>query len=139
MGFIQLLASLWPFLKEMFIGEKINDPNTSGQGASNRTQNRTTRQYPVLAARWVMNKMQNSRRFLASIITILLLSLFVNYKVISKLSVVAPRNEEHVQPATPDPKESKEVPTIPRKDKTEREILLEQTVRELKHLYGEPG
>lgn len=138
MGFIQLLASLWPFLKEMFIGEKINDPNTSRSGASGGTQNRGKGQYAVLAARWVMSQMQNSRYFLASVITILLLSLFVNYKVISKLSAVVPRNEEHVKLATPDPKESKEVPTIPRKDKTEREVLFEQTVEELKHLYGEP-
>ena len=135
MGFIQLLASLWPFLKEMFIGEKINDPNASRQGNTDRSQPRV--KYPVLAARWVMTKMQSSRRFLATVITILILSLFVNYRVINKLSAVAPRDEKQVHATTPQSQELKETPTVPRKDKTEKEILFEQTVRELKNLYGE--
>ncbi len=138
MGALQLMASLWPFLKEMFVGEKLNDPNASRQGPSERSR-RAGVNYAALAARWLISAMQNSRKFLATIITILIVSLFINYKVISKMSAIpAPRDDEHLKQTTPDPKESKEVPTVPRKDKTEKDILFEQTRKELKHLYGEP-
>lgn len=140
MGGFQLIASLWPFLKEMFSGEKINDPNSTRQGPSERTRT-ANGNYAVLAARWMMSTMQNSRKFLATVVSILLLSLFVNYKVISKMSAIpTPRDDEHLQQSIPDPRGSKEVPTIPivpSKDKTEKEILFEQTRKELKHLYGE--
>lgn len=138
MGFIQLLASLWPFLKEMFVGEKIQDSTRSQRDGSGGPQsNRRDGPAAAKVARWLIDKMQKSRRFLACIITLLIVSLFVNYKVIGKLSAVMPREEEHAHAGAPAPKEPKEVPTVPREDKSERDILLEQTVRELKNLYGE--
>ena len=137
MGFIQLLASLWPFLKEMFVGEKINDPASSERGGSSSQDKKEG--LPVKAARWCIEKMQKSRKFLATIVTILIISVFINYKLISKITtLMPPRSEEnHTQVEAPASKEPKEVPTVPRKDSSERDILLEQTVRELKDLYGE--
>lgn len=138
MGFIQLLASLWPFFKEMFVGEKIKDPASSKRGNLGQSQENGKERWNVLAARWCIDKMQKSRKFLATVVTLLILSLFVNYKLASKLAVVMPRsNEEQVQAEKPPPKDPKEVPTIPRKDSSERDVLFEQTVRELKDLYGE--
>jgi hypothetical protein len=137
MGFIQLLASLWPFLKEMFVGEKINDPASSKRGGGSPQDKKEG--LPVKAARWCIEKMQKSRKFLATIVTILIISIFINYKLISKVATLMPvRNEENpAQVEAPSSKKSKEVPTVPRKDSSERDVLLEQTVRELKDLYGE--
>lgn len=137
MGSLQLLASLWPFLKEMFVGEKINDPNASNQRPSERAANTGHKNYPKLAARWLITKMQSSRKFLATVITLLLLSLFVNYKVITKISpVIPPRDEEQIREGTPDPKENAPIPTVPSQNKSEKDLLFEQTKEELKHLYG---
>lgn len=137
MGSLQLLASLWPFLKEMFVGEKINDPSASNQGPSERSRNSSHKNYPKLIARWLITKMQGSRKFLATVITLLLLSLFVNYKVITKISpATLPRDEEQTHEGTPDPKENAPVPTVPSQNKSEKDLLFEQTKKELQHLYG---
>lgn len=137
MGFIQLLASLWPFLKEMFVGEKINDPASSERGGGSARDKK--QRLLVKAARWCIEKMQKSRKFLAAIVTVLIISVFINYKLISKITtLMPPRSEENpAQVEAPASKEPKEVPTVPRKDSSERDVLLEQTVRELKDLYGE--
>ena len=140
MGFLQLLASLWPFLKEMFVGERLK-ARRKEDGAD------STEQDPIKdqSARnnilgWCVTKMQESKRFLAVILVTLILSLFVNYKVITKLStmVLPPRNnEEKMKNDTPPLKEPKEVPTIPNNRTSDRDELFDQTVRELKNLYGE--
>jgi hypothetical protein len=83
MGFIQLLASLWPFLKEMFVGEKINDPPSSKRGSDSSQDKKEG--LPVKALRWSIGKMQKSKRFLTVVILILLMSLFVNYKLMRKV------------------------------------------------------
>jgi flagellar biosynthesis/type III secretory pathway M-ring protein FliF/YscJ len=138
MGFFQLMVSLWPFLKEMFVGEKIKDTNASKESAAGKAQDRTKKpQFAVLAARWLMDKMQNSRRFLAIVLMVLMLSLFINYKVIGKLTAMMPRSDDQIEPTQPPAKEKKEQPTIPRPPSSERDALYEQTVRELKSLYGE--
>ena len=139
MGFLQLLASLWPFLKEMFVGERLK-ARRKEDGAD------STEQDPIKdqSARnnilgWCVTKMQESKRFLAVILVTLILSLFVNYKVITKLStmVLPPRNnEEKMKNDTPPLKEPKEVPTIPNNRTSDRDELFDQTVRELKNLYG---
>ena len=140
MGFLQLLASLWPFLKEMFVGERLK-ARRKEDGAD------STEQDPIKdqSARnnilgWCVTKMQESKRFLAVILVTLILSLFVNYKVITKLStmVLPPRNnEEKMENESPPLKEPKEVPTIPNNRTSDRDELFDQTVRELKNLYGE--
>ena len=140
MGFLQLLASLWPFLKEMFVGERLK-ARRKEDGAD------STEQDPIKdqSARnnilgWCVTKMQESKRFLAVILATLILSLFVNYKVITKLStmVLPPRNnEEKMKNESPPLKEPKEVPTIPNNRTSDRDELFDQTVRELKNLYGE--
>ena len=137
MGFIQLLASLWPFLKEMFIGEKINDPASSKRG--NGSSQNKVEPLPVKAARWCIDKMQKSKKFLTTIVIVLIISVFINYKLISKITtLMPPRTEENpAQVEAPASRDPKEVPTIPRKDSSERDVLFEQTVRELKDLYGE--
>lgn len=136
MGFIQLLASLWPFLKEMFVGEKIKDSADSKESAA-KAPGRRRSEFATTAAQWCIDKMQTSRRFLATVLTLLILSLFINYKAIGKLAaVIPPRNEEHVPADAPQTKEQKELPTIPRPDNSERDVLYDQTVRELKSLYG---
>jgi hypothetical protein len=137
MGIIQLLTSLWPFFKEMFVGDRIRETPPNQRGSSGGEPSNRRDQPARTAARWCIDKMQKSRRFLASVMTLLIISLFINYKVVSKLNSVMPRNEEQVTEGKPASKEPKEVPTIPRKDVTERDVLLEQTVRELKDLYGE--
>ena len=141
MGFLQLLASLWPFLKEMFVGEKIKASNSSTDADG------TTKQVLIKDGRardnvfyWFMGKMQESKRFLAVVLLSLILSLFINYKVIPKLSVMVlpPRsNEENIKTEAPALKEPREVPTVPHKSTSERDVLFNQTVRELKNLYGE--
>lgn len=137
MGFIQLLASLWPFLKEMFVGEKIKDSTDSKESATKVTDRRRG-QLAATAAQWCINKMQTSRRFLATVLTVLILSLFINYKAIGKLAAVIPprNNDENVPTEAPLTKEPKELPTVPRQDNSERDVLYDQTVRELKSLYG---
>ena len=140
MGFLQLLASLWPFLKEMFVGERLK-ARRKEDGVD------STEQDPIKdqSARnnilgWCVTKMQESKRFLAVILVTLILSLFVNYKVITKLSIMAlpPRNnEEKMKNETPPLKEPKEVSTIPNNRTSDRNELFDQTVRELKNLYGE--
>lgn len=138
MGFFQLLVSLWPFLKEMFVGEKIKDTNASKESAAGKAQDRTKKpQFAVLAARWLMNRMQGSRQFLAIVLVVLMLSLFINYKAIGKLMALAPRSDEQIEPSQPPATEQKAQPTIPRPPSSERDALYEQTVRELKSLYGE--
>lgn len=140
MGFLQLLASLWPFLKEMFVGERLK-ARRKEDGVD------STEQDPIKdqSARnnilgWCVTKMQESKRFLAVILVTLILSLFVNYKVITKLSIMVlpPRNnEEKMKNETPPLKEPKEVSTIPNNRTSDRNELFDQTVRELKNLYGE--
>ncbi len=140
MGFLQLLASLWPFLKEMFVGERLK-ARRKEDGVD------STEQDPIKdqSARnnilgWCVTKMQESKRFLAVILVTLILSLFVNYKVITKLSIMVlpPRNnEEKMKNETPPLKEPKEVSTIPNNRTSDRDELFDQTVRELKNLYGE--
>ncbi len=140
MGFLQLLASLWPFLKEMFVGERLK-ARRKEDGVV------TTEQDPIKdqSARnnilgWCVTKMQESKRFLAVVLVALILSLFVNYKVITKLSIMVlpPRNnEEKMKNESPPLKEPKEVPTIPNNRTSDRDELFDQTVRELKNLYGE--
>jgi hypothetical protein len=135
MAFIQLLVSLWPFLKEMFVGEKIKDTDASKERATGKTQDRKKMQFASSAARWCVNQMQSSRRFLTIVLMVLILSLFINYKVVSKLAVLTPRQDEQVEPHTAPTVEKQERPTIPRPP-SERDALYEQTVRELKVLYG---
>lgn len=140
MGFLQLLASLWPFLKEMFVGERLKARRKEDGAVS-------TEQDPIKdqSARnnilgWCVTKMQESKRFLAVILVALILSLFVNYKVITKLSIMVlpPRNNgEKMKNETPPLKEPKEVSTIPNNRTSDRDELFDQTVRELKNLYGE--
>lgn len=140
MGFLQLLASLWPFLKEMFVGEKIKAPGNNGDGSTKQGSIKDSRAVNNIFY-WCMAKMQESRRFLAIILLSLILSLFVNYKVITKLSVMVlpPRNnEEKLKDDAPAIKEPREVPTVPRDASTsDRDVLFDQTVRELRNLYGE--
>jgi hypothetical protein len=136
MGMFQLLTSLWPFLKEMFIGEKIQDRAPSGRGGPATPRNNEKETLSAKAARWLLDKMQKSRRFLAFVITLLILSLFINYKTIGKINAMMPREEDKVQSGAPTTKEPKEVPTVPSKD-SERDALLAQTVKELNDLYGE--
>lgn len=134
MAFIQLLVSLWPFLKEMFVGEKIKDKDASKESASGKEKKS---QFASNVARWIVDRMQNSRRFATTVLVVLMLSLFVNYKVISKLIVLAPRSDETAEPHQPTATEQKELPTVPRPASNDRDALYEQTVRELKSLYGE--
>jgi hypothetical protein len=144
MGFIQLLVSLWPFLKEMFVGERIKKtsvPGTEGdvdQAKQSQIKDSQTRNRNVFI--WCMDKMQASKRFLAIVLVFLSLSLFVNYKVISKLStmVLPPRSEEKDKSKNEphNSREPKETPNIPRNDTSDRDVLFDQTVRELKNLYG---
>lgn len=136
MGMFQLLTSLWPFLKEMFVGEKIQDRAPSGRGGSATPRNNEREALSKKAARWLIDKMQKSRRFLAFVVTLLILSLFINYKTIGKLSAVMPREQEQVQSGSPVLKEPKEVATEPAKN-SERDALLAQTVKELNDLYDE--
>ncbi|BAW19038.1 hypothetical protein [Ralstonia phage RP12] len=139
MAFIQLLVSLWPFLKEMFVGDKIKDQDATKEGASGKQQDKKM-QFVSDVARWCVDKMQQSRRFLFMVLVILMLSLFINYKVIGKLMALAPRHDEHQAPHQPAATEKHELPTIPRpgQSMSERDVLYEQTVRELNVLYGEP-
>lgn len=140
MAVFQLLVSLWPFLKEMLVGEKIKDKDASAGSAAGKEQDKKKSAWLATAASGCVDKMQGSRRFLAMILLIFMLSLFINYKVIGKLIALAPqRNDEHIAPHQPPTAEKKELPTIPQPDKnSERDALYEQSVRELKVLYGEP-
>ncbi len=138
MGVLQLIAAVWPFFKEMFVGDRIREPATNQQGGGSGGQGNRRGHPALVAARWCIEKMQTSRRFLASIVTLLVISLFINYKMVTKLNSVIPRNEEQVVEGKPASKEPKELPTIPLKPDSERAALLEQSVRELKDLYGEP-
>lgn len=143
MGFIQLLASLWPFLREMFVGKKIKVSVSNGDDDADSTKevlikDRRTRNNIYY---WCMGKMQGSQRFLAVILLVLALSLFINYKVISKLSTVVlpPRNnEEKLKDEVPSLKEPKRTTTIPNDNSSDKDILLNQTVEELKNIYGGP-
>lgn len=134
MGLLPLLASLWPFFKEMFVGEKINDSASSKRGQVQHNKPSST---AVLIARWCITKMQHSRKFLATVFTLLILSVFINYKLLNKLNAVMPRNEEKVQAQEETPVEPKEVKTIPHAKSTDRDVLHEQTVKELTILYGD--
>ena len=142
MGFLQLLASLWPFLKEMFVGEKLKARRKDdGAGPTDEESIKGERARNNVLG-WCVEKMQESKRFLAIILLALILSLFVNYKVITKLTsttmVLPPRNnEEKLKNDSPALKEPKEVPTIPNNHTSDRDELFNQTVRELKNLYGE--
>ena len=144
MGFLQLLVSLWPFLKEMFVGERINKVSIPGtesdpdQTKQLLIKDRQARNRNIF--RWCIDKMQESQRFLSIILLSLILSLFINYKAIAKLStmVLPPRSEEK-ENSKNEPlasKEFKEIQTIPLNNTSDRDILFDQTVRELKHLYG---
>lgn len=132
MGLIQLFTSLWPFFKEIFIGDKIKDNNSSKEG-------RPKKRHPILAAHWFLDKMQMSKRFLSIIMIALILSIFVNYKLFVKLTVttVLPnpnRFDENDSPVWQPAKEKNPNPTIPSKGEAthDRETL----IRGLSHLYG---
>lgn len=139
MGFLQLLSSLWPFFKEMFVGEKIKESASSKRGRTGPTQAESpNHHFAVTIARWCITKMQTSRRFLATVFLFLLLSVFVNYKLLGKIDTATlPRNEEKAPTEESVTNVSKEVPTIPRDAASERDAIHEQTVRELKKLYGD--
>lgn len=140
MGFLQLLASLWPFLKEMFVGERLKARRKEDGVDSTEQDPIKDRSARNNILGWCVTKMQESKRFLAVILVTLILSLFVNHKVITKLSIMVlpPRNnEEKMKNETPPLKEPKEVSTIPNNRTSDRDELFDQTVRELKNLYGE--
>lgn len=139
MGFIQIAVSLWPFLKEMLFGEKIKDPSRSKDDVAAAAQkNNKDWQINARIARWGIDKMQQSRRFLAFVLLLLFLSLFVNYKTIDKLSAMIPvaRGGDKLKYETATT-EGSEMTIEPPFAKTERDDLLEQTVMELKSIYGD--
>lgn len=130
MGFVQLLTSLWPFLKEMIVGEKIKDPSSSKDDTTKTKRN------PAQLAAWVITKMQSSRRFCAFIMVVLILSLFMNYKAVIKAAVLPVRQEDGEPIPTTPIKEPKEAPTAPKDHADRRKEIYEDTVKELHLLYG---
>lgn len=138
MAFIQLLTSLWPFFKEMFFGDKLKDQESSKDRAGGNTpEDRQSDSFVVRILRGCVTKMQKSKRFLATVLLVLIFSIFLNYKLIDKqIKAVPPREDEQVKSRTPDLEDQKELPTIPRKE-GETEVVLKKTVEELELLYGE--
>jgi hypothetical protein len=94
MGFLQLLVSLWPFLKEMLTGERIKVtipvPSVTGQIKQLIIEERRARNKNILSK--CLDKMQQSKRFLGLVLILLSISLFINYKTISKISTRIKRN-----------------------------------------------
>lgn len=136
MGFIQLLVSLWPFLKEMLFGEKIKETNASEESGARKAQRKHPG--PSRFAFGVLNKLQDSRRILGIFLIILVASLALNYRLSVKVMSVMSRPDEHQAPHTPPSAQQKEHPTEPHdRNKAERDALYEQTVNELHDLYGD--
>lgn len=136
MGLIQLLMSLLPFLKEMLVGEKIKD-QTPKEGIPSKSSKGSKDSAPLIA-RMFIDKMQESRRFLALIMVVLVVSLFVNYKAIGKLSAVIPiRSEDGIYIEKPQVKEPEKQTYVPKEGGSEHSVVYDFVLSELKVLYKE--
>lgn len=106
------------------MGEKINDPYKKDKKTKNMAEK---------FADGVLTRMQKSRSVLASVVVILMLSLFINYKAITKLAVVVRTNEDTVEPTTVKPtKDKPNLTTVPK----EKASTVNETVSFLEDLYG---
>lgn len=122
MALLQAIASLWPLLKEFYKGKKLdndNDKNEEGKSFN--------------LALYIVDKLQASRRFAIVVILVLVVSLFVNYKAISKLMVIS-RDEKSQSTYGTENNKKDPLPTIPRRE-GENEVVVSRTVKSLQEIY----
>lgn len=123
---IPFLICVWAFLKEIFFGERIKDPYKD-KPAQDKTKTKIAK-----AVGKFIDKMQSSRKLMAFVAMLLVISLFVNYKTIKQL-VLRKDDEQHSAPAQAVEPESKKRPTIPSK---KPEDMRRETLEFLETVYG---
>lgn len=129
-----IITALLPFIKEMIVGKRLDDPG--------KVKGRSP-------AEWfkdvILDRLQSSRRLLTFVILMLALSLSVNYRIITKeISFSLFRDKEHPDVVEKQPTEPKETPTVPKgtvskvdSTRTEKDDLYDQAKKELDLLYKE--
>lgn len=122
---IAFALCVWAFIKEIFAGRKLKYPY--------KDEDSEAQTLPTKVVGGLISRLQKSRRLIAALCLALMLSLFINYKAISKLVVIARANEEYIEPAqTPPVREKPDQPMMPRKpNKTSKETIIF-----LENLYG---
>lgn len=117
---------VWAFVKEIFLGNKLKDPYSD--------KSKKEKDVAESMVGGLITRMQRSRPILAGIALALMLSLFVNYRTISKLSVLARGEEDTMEPNMYSPvREKPEQSTSPRPGK---KPVKDETVQFLEQLYG---
>lgn len=117
---------VWAFIKEIFLGNRLKDPYAD----KSKKQGDLAQE----AVGGLITRMQRSRPLLAAIALALMLSLFVNYRTISKLSVLARGEEDVMGPNMYIPaREKADQPVFP---KPSKKAVREDTVKYLESLYG---
>lgn len=122
MALLQAIASLWPLLKEFYKGKRLDDEY-------NKTTGKRSFNLPLFIVDWL----QRSRRFAIVVILALAVSLFVNYKAISKLIVLS-RDEKSQSTYGTENNKKDPLPTIPRRE-GENEVVVSRTVKSLQEIY----
>ena len=129
MGLISFLSGIWPLFKEFFHGDKIREELNTKK--------------PTLLSKFsavaVVDKFQKSRRTAIAIVLLLIFSLFINYRTISKLVVIAPtasRDEKFDAPGSFPTKTAKGESTVPENNTfKDLEIAREKTLARLDSAY----
>lgn len=122
---VPFLICVWAFLKEIFFGDRIKDPYKDKP--DDKTKSKIAR-----AVSKLIDKMQASRKLMACIALLLVISLFVNYKTIKQL-VLRKDDEQHSAPSQAIEPEAKKRPTIPSK---KPEDTRAETLEFLETVYG---
>lgn len=122
MALLQAIASLWPLLKEFYKGKKLDDDIDKATGKKSFN-----------LALFIVDMLQKSRRFAIIVILSLAVSLFVNYKAISKLIVLSREEKSQSTYGTENNKKDP-LPTIPLRE-GENEVVVTRTVKSLQEIY----
>lgn len=127
MSFPSLLMLLWPFIKEIFKGQKVKDPDAPAE----------KKKGPLVAGEWLKERLlavlQKSPAAICLLIVLLVASVLINYRLLSADKSFSHYREKEYIKEKQETAPVKETPTIPKKG-----ALFEQTKKELNDLYGEP-
>lgn len=123
MALIQILVSLMPLLREFFKGKQLDDEDD--------TEKKANKHFLVT----LVDKVQGSRKAIIALIIALALSLFINYKAISKLIVMSREERGQSTYSAKNVVKHNPQPTIPRN--SEDDDVVSKTVESLQEIYGE--
>jgi hypothetical protein len=130
MWLLSLLSGLWPLIKELLYGDKIKNEVINKRDTENNKFNIVI----------VIDMFQKSRKFATLVVLLLIFSLFINYKTITKLvdtiPVVIRENKSEELSVLPDAPTREGETVIPKASlHLELEIARENTLTKLQNTY----